>query len=213
MHYPVFVSTKLINGIKEFNQSISHDYHDLYLSLRAYQTPDALFIGCSDSRVLPNILSQSEPGDLFVVRNVGNIIPVADKNGIAVGDESEASAIEYGLSTLKIDDIVVCGHSGCGAMNALLKGREKILTPNLQSWLRHADGAFSFKERLKFSANLSEADKLSQANVLLQLENIKTYPIVQEMQKKSNIRFHAWWFDIKSVKVFSYNHESNQFEV
>lgn len=105
-------------------------------------------------------------------------------NRMAVGDESEASAIEYGLGPLKIDDIVVCGHSGCGAMHALLKGRDTIAAPNLRSWLRHADRAFSFKEKLKFSGDLSDADKLSQANVLLQLENIKTYPIVQEMQKK-----------------------------
>jgi len=207
------MSSKLINGIKEFNQITSHDYHELYATLKNHQTPDALFIGCSDSRVLPNILSQSEPGELFVVRNVGNIIPIADKNGLAVGDESEASAIEYGLATLKIDDIVVCGHSGCGAMHALIKGREIIEAPNLRSWLRHADDAFFYKEKLNFSGDLSDADKLSQANVLLQLENIKTYPIVKEMQKKSNIRFHAWWFDIKMVKVFSYNEESNQFEI
>lgn len=207
------MSEKLINGIKEFNQKISHDYHELYSVLKSHQTPDALFIGCSDSRVLPNILSQSEPGELFVVRNVGNIIPIADKNGISMGDESEASAIEYGLGNLKIDDIVVCGHSGCGAMNALLKGRNNITAPNLQSWLRHADNAFSFKEKLQFPEGLPEADQLSQANVLLQLENIKTYPIVKEMQKTNNLRFHAWWFDLKMVKVFSYNQANNQFEI
>lgn len=207
------MSEKLIKGIKEFNQSVSHDYHELYSQLSAQQYPDALFIGCSDSRVLPNILSQSEPGELFVVRNVGNIIPVSDLQGIAVGDESEASAIEYALGSLKIDDIVVCGHSGCGAMNALIKGREKILTPNLKSWLRHADGAFTYKEKLKFSDELSDADRLSQANVLLQLDNIKSYPILKEISKNQTIRFHAWWFDLKLVKVFSYNQKSNQFEI
>lgn len=206
------MSLKLITGIREFNQLVSHDYHDLYSKLTT-QAPDALFIGCSDSRVLPNILSQSEPGELFVVRNVGNIIPVSDLNGIAFGDESEAAAIEYGLNTLHIDDIVVCGHSNCGAMNALLKGRDKIQSPNLRSWLRHADKSFVFKEQLKFPEGLSEADRLSQANVLLQLENIKTYPIVQEMLKKSNIKFHAWWFDLKLVKVLTYNQEENQFEI
>lgn len=207
------MSEKLIKGIKEFNQSVSHDYHELYSQLSAQQYPDALFIGCSDSRVLPNILSQSEPGELFVVRNVGNIIPVSDLQGIAVGDESEASAIEYALGSLKIDDIVVCGHSGCGAMNALIKGREKILTPNLKSWLRHADGAFTYKEKLKFNDELSDADRLSQANVLLQLDNIKSYPILKEISKNQTIRFHAWWFDLKLVKVFSYNQKSNQFEI
>lgn len=207
------MSEKLIKGIKEFNQIVSHEYHDLYSQIQAHQTPDALFIGCSDSRVLPNILSQSEPGELFVIRNVGNIIPISDLKGMTLGDESEASAIEYGLGSLKIDDIVVCGHSGCGAMNALLKGRDKLQSPNLASWLRHADSAFTLKEKLIFDHDLPEVDRLSQANVLVQLENIKTYPIVKELSKKSTIRFHAWWFDLKSVKVFTYCHESNRFKV
>jgi carbonic anhydrase len=207
------MSKKLIDGIMEFNLQVRLEYQDLYSELRVQQTPDALFFGCSDSRVLPNILSQSEPGELFVVRNVGNIVPVADKNGISVGDESEASAIEYGLGHLKIDDIIVCGHSSCGAMNALLSGRENIHSPNLKSWLRHADGAFKFKEKLKFPKDLPEVDRLSQANVLLQLEHIKTYPAVKEMMQKSNIRFHAWWFDLSSVKVFCYNPQTSRFEI
>ena len=204
------MSQKLIDGIKEFNQQTSIDYRELYSKLST-QKPDALFFGCSDSRVLPNILSQSEPGELFVVRNVGNIVPKADERGHARGDESEASAIEYGLEHLKIDDIIVCGHSGCGAMKALHGGREKVEAINLKNWLRHADEAFSFKTKLKFNDSLSEIDRLSQANVLLQLENIKTYPIVQEMMRRSNIKFHAWWFDISEVKVYCFDEYSRSF--
>jgi carbonic anhydrase len=207
------LSEYLLRGVRDFNHQVSHDYHDLFAKLLAKQVPDALFIGCSDSRVLPNILSQSEPGELFVVRNVGNIIPISDNNGIASGDESEASAIEYGLGTLKIDDLVVCGHSSCGAMNALLHGRENIQAPNLRSWLRHADGALKNVERLNFSKDFSPADQLSQANVLHQLENIKTYPIVQDLLMRSKLKLHAWWFDLTSVKVYSYNPEVKQFEV
>ncbi len=204
------MSQKLLDGIREFNQKESKDYIDLYESLST-QKPDALFFGCSDSRVLPNILSSSEPGELFVVRNVGNIIPKADRNGQAKGDESEASAVEYGLEHLKIDDIVVCGHSSCGAMKALLQGREKVTAINLKNWLRHADEAFEYKNKLKYKNQLSEVDRLSQANVLLQLENIKTYPIVQEMMKVSQIKFHAWWFDLVEVKVYVYNEELKSF--
>ena len=206
------MSQKLINGIKEFNKLISKDYSQLYSTLST-QKPDALFFGCSDSRVLPNILSQSEPGELFVVRNVGNIIPRADERGVAKGDESEASAIEYGLEHLKIDDIIVCGHSGCGAMNALHTGREKVHAINLRNWLRHADEAIHFKSKLNFREALSEVDRLSQANVLLQLENIKTYPIVKEMLAKSNIKFHAWWFDLSEVKVYCFNEQTQSFEL
>ena len=206
------MSEKLINGIKEFNQLISQDYQKIYSTL-SHQKPDALFFGCSDSRVIPNILSQSEPGELFVVRNVGNIIPKSDESGLARGDESEASAIEYGLEHLNIDDIIVCGHSGCGAMKALHGGREKVDAINLKNWLRHADEAFSFKAKLKFNDDLSEVDRLSQANVLLQLENIKTYPIVQRMMKNSNIKFHAWWFDLSEIKVYCFSDESLRFEL
>jgi carbonic anhydrase len=207
------MSEKLLAGIREFNQKHSEDYKSLYKLLKEGQNPDAIFIGCSDSRVLPNILSQAAPGELFVVRNVGNIIPLSDKFGIAQGDESEASALEYGLEHLSINDIVVCGHSGCGAMKALLHGRHNIVEPNLKNWLRHADEAPNFIQKITFESEINEIDKLSQANVLLQLENIKTYPIVKDLMTKKEITFHAWWFDLEKVKVLGFNFSQSKFEI
>jgi carbonic anhydrase len=207
------MSEILYKKIREFNKSSSQEYQEIFKQLSAGQKPDAIFIGCSDSRVMPSLFSKSDPGELFMVRNVGNLIPKADPNGVAQGDESEGAAIEYALEHLLVDDIVICGHSSCGAMAALLKGKEKIHAPNLKRWLRHADEASSFYSQLEFETHLCETDKLSQANVLLQLENIKTYPIIKEKLKTINLKLHAWWIDIETSKVYTYDSNSKQFKL
>src|SRR3984885_10816693 len=118
---------KLVNGIVEFRKNLLPEYRQKFAKLAVEQKPDALFICCSDSRVAPNVFASTNPGDLFVIRNVGNIIPpCAGSDGHSVADESEAAAIEFAIKNLNVSDIIVCGHSECGAMQALIKGREKI---------------------------------------------------------------------------------------
>src|SRR5712692_11162570 len=117
---------KLVQGIVEFRRSRRPDYAETFSRLALRQKPDALYIACSDSRVAINVFASTEPGDLFVVRNPGNIVSPAAPNGLSVADESEAAAIEFAVGQLAVRDIIVCGHSSCGAMSALLQGREIV---------------------------------------------------------------------------------------
>src|SRR3954463_6334170 len=114
---------KLIEGIVEFRRKVRPEYRETFARLALGQAPDTLFIACSDSRVVPNTFASADPGDLFVIRNVGNLIAPAGEDGLSQSDESEAAAIEFALETLNASDIIVCGHSECGAMQAVLHGR------------------------------------------------------------------------------------------
>jgi len=205
------MSIRLINLAKKFNISGRQKYLELFEKLPEKQKPDAIFIGCSDSRVMPSFFSYDVPGELLMVRNIGNMVPPAGSNGVALGDESEAAALEYGLNNLAIDDIIVCGHSNCGAMEAIYEGREKISDINLKNWLRHGDTFNNSIETLKQPAILPNIDKLSQLNVLIQLENLKTYPIVKSKLKDNKLKLHAWWFDVKKAILYSYDRESRSF--
>src|ERR1700758_590817 len=130
---------KLIMGIVEFRERMLPKYAQRFHELALKQTPDALFITCSDSRVVPDLLASTHPGDLFTMRNVGNLIPPATAEGVSTGDLSEAGAIEYAVLVLKVANIVVCGHSECGAMKAVYSRTAKLKSPNLDKWLCHAN--------------------------------------------------------------------------
>lgn len=205
---------KLINGIIEFRNNVQKDYREAFGKLAIGQSPDTLFIACSDSRVVPNTFASTNPGDLFVLRNVGNMIPPSDKNGVSKSDESEAAAIEFAVANLNVSYIVVCGHSECGAMRALLGNRENVPAPNLKSWLRHGDPAMlQFKAGVKLDPNLAEHNQLSQLNVLLQIENIKTYPDVKRRIQDGTLSVHGWWFDIAYADVYAYDEKQKQFVI
>ena len=203
---------KLIKGIIDFRNTKLNDYLPIYEKLVKGQTPDSLFIACSDSRVAANAFASTDPGDLFVVRNVGNCIPCCNDHGVSTADESEAAAIEFALANLNVKNIIVCGHSECGAINALINGREKVPFPNLKSWLRHADKAILPENLNLITKGPNEIhNKISQVNVLVQLENLKSYPIVKEKLARGEIELHGWWFDLASVSVYYYNQYQKEF--
>ncbi len=196
---------KLIKGIVEFRRNTQASYREAFGRLATGQFPDTLFIACSDSRVVPNTFASTDPGDLFVVRNVGNLIPSCDLHGVSTSDESEAAAIEFAIQNLAVKNIIVCGHSECGAMRALIRGRRLVKLPNLRNWLRHGELALDLlKGGRAPDLSLSESNQLSQLNTLLQIENIKTYPIVQKRIEEGTLAVHAWWFDIAKADVFAY---------
>lgn len=203
---------KLINGIIEFRQKVQKSYIESFGKLAVGQSPDTLFIACSDSRVVPNTFASTNPGDLFVLRNVGNMVPPCDEHGLSVSDESEAAAIEYATSTLNISHIVVCGHSECGAMRALVMNRNTLSSPNLRSWLRHGDSALSqFKQGIVLDPSISDHNQVSQLNVLLQMENIKSYPAVRERIEQGTLTVHGWWFDIAKADVYGFDDQKRRF--
>src|SRR3990172_9606503 len=197
---------KLIRGIVDFRKNVRPGVKDTFARLALGQRPDTLFIACSDSRVVPNLFASSDPGDLFVVRNVGNLIPSCGPGGSAAED-SEAAAVDFGLQALPLTDIIVCGHSECGAMMALARGRDGLESPFLKNWLRHGDGSLRRLESggTGTDAHLERHNRLSRANVLEQIEHLKTYPLVRERMEAGRLRLHGWWFDIKEADVYEYD--------
>jgi carbonic anhydrase len=203
---------KLIRGLLDFQLNARPGYRDVFAKLANGQSPDCLFISCADSRIVPNLLVATDPGDLFVVRNVGNLVPPSDANGHSTGDQSEPAALEFSLRHLAVEDIVVCGHSSCGAMKAVLAGGVGPETPNLGQWLTHGQAALStLRAGSTVGEGLPEHDRLSQLNVLQQLEHIKTYPIVKERLEAGTLRLHGWWFDIAQAQVHAWRPSLGRF--
>lgn len=202
---------KLIDGIIDFRKHRLNEYREKFSKLALGQTPDTLFIACSDSRVVPNLFASTDPGDLFVIRNVGNLIPPCNSDGHSKGDESEWAAIEFAILQLRVSHIIVCGHSECGAIQAIQNGRHNIVGEHLKSWLESGEKATTLVPHIHFSDTLAEHNKISQANVLLQLQHLKTYPLIEEKMNAGNLSLHGWWFDIGSGNVSEFDEETKQF--
>jgi carbonic anhydrase len=200
---------KLIQGIVDFRKSLTEESRALFAKLALGQKPDALFIVCSDSRVAPNFFASTNPGDLFVLRNVGNLIPPATSE---THDNCALAAIEFALYSLNVSDIILCGHSECGAMHALNQGIDSLCCPHLKSWLKYGEKSLErVKEGFTINPSLSEQNQISQVNVLQQLEHIASYPFVQERLAKKKLRLHGWWFDIAKADVYCYEATQNQY--
>jgi carbonic anhydrase len=203
---------KLVKGILEFRRNCLADYRERFAHLKAGQTPDSLFIGCSDSRVMPNVFASTNPGDLFVVRNVGNLVPPHSEY---IRNYSVPAAIEFSLTQLPTNDIIVCGHSECGAMRSALAGVEKVEPENLKAWLENIhcpdENTAAIYDRVISHPSLSPDNRLSQINVLRQIEHLKTYPIVQEKIKTQGLEIHGWYFDIATGDVYAFDKEVGRF--
>ena len=203
---------KLIRGIAEFRRNLRPGYRETFARLALGQSPDTLFIACSDSRVVPNLFASADPGDLFVIRNVGNLIAPAGESGRSESDESEAAAVEFALGKLPVTDIIVCGHSECGAMQAILEGRQKVAHAHLRSWLRHGEESLRRLEKGEApDPSLSRANQLSQLNVLAQMEHLKSYPDVQSRLIRGALRVHGWWFELRQADVYAFEKEQGRF--
>ena len=204
---------RLIEGVHRFQREQFGQYRALFKKLsRQGQRPETLFITCSDSRVLAELITQSRPGDLFVVKNVGNIVPSATVSG---DTNSTAAAIEFAVQTLQVGDIVVCGHSQCGAVAALMAGNSNLQAmPHLCRWLELAAPVRRIIEK-EYPHLTGEAERLRAAeeeNTLFALENLQTYPCVQARLADGSLHVHAWFFNIATAELYAYDPESKQFE-
>ena len=203
-----------MRGIVSFRERMLPKYANRFRRLAAGQTPDTLLIACSDSRVVPSLVTSARPGDLFIVRNVGNLIPPAAHDGVLADDVSEASAIEYAVLVLKVAHIIVCGHSECGAMKAVMAHHEMCETPNLNKWLQHAHATTIRLERERMrDTGLSPHDRGSQINVMVQLEHLASYHIVRERVAAGTLQLHGWWFDVATGSMHAYDSLQNSFEL
>lgn len=188
---------RVISGIARFQDEVFPQNRELFEGLASGQRPEALFITCSDSRIDPCMLTQTKPGDIFICRNAGNIVPAY---GEVIGGVS--ATIEYAVLVLGVKDIIICGHSDCGAMRALLNPKSVAHLPAVSGWLRYGESArFAVEEN---HSHLSGADLLNamiEQNVLAQLDNLRTHPAVSARLAKGQLNLHGWVYDIGSGEV------------
>lgn len=197
----------LIDGIFQFQNNEVKPKLKYYNDLAKGQSPKALFITCSDSRINPHLLTQTKPGELFVLRNAGNIVPA---HGTSAG--GEAGTIEYAISALGINNIIICGHSHCGAMKGLLHPESLTDLPAVSDWIKHAEAT---RHVLKHKCNHLNDDTLvteaAKENVLVQLNNLRTLPAVSARLATGKIQLHGWVYMIESGEVMSYDDRQTQF--
>lgn len=203
---------KLIRGLVQFREHELPKRRELFEELGKGQSPDTLFLTCADSRIDPNLLVSGEPGDLFQVRTVGNLIAPSASDGGALGDVSEGAAVEYALLALGVRDLVICGHSRCGAMSAIVDRLEVPGAPNLTEWLSHGAPSLDRVRRARnIDRSLPLAEQLSQVNVLQQLDHLRTYPVVRAREESGEIRLHGWWFDVGTGNTHIFDVERGGF--
>jgi carbonic anhydrase len=198
----------LVKGVHRFQREVVETRRAWFAQLAEGQTPEALFITCSDSRINPNLLTQTDPGELFLVRNAGNIIPSSGS-----GASGELGTIEFAVQGLGIEHVIVCGHSDCGAMKALLDPSLTERMPAMRAWLGHAELTKRvLEENYKGRSPEEMIDIAIQENVLCQIENLRTHPAIAARLRAGRINLHAWVYDVGSGEVFSYDADENQFK-
>lgn len=200
---------KLVAGVHRFRADYFKKRQELFEKLSTEgQRPDTLFITCSDSRVVPNIITSSAPGDLFIVRNVGNIVPSVH-NKLHGG---VSAAIEYAVQVLEVSTIVVCGHTQCGAMGAIVHPERMTHLPFVSKWLREASNIPKIlEERYGALDPEQRLNAATQENVLTQLENLRTFDFVAERLDRGALNLAGWVFKIATGEVFEYDPASEQF--
>jgi carbonic anhydrase len=203
---------KLLQGIAAFRAQRRPEQVAFFAEAALKHAPDAMMIACGDSRVVPNVFASADPGDLFVLRNVGNLVP-PHQEGEALSDSQVGAAIEQAVVRLKVRDVIVCGHSSCGAMAGLLESPERLgaEAPHLCDWLSHARPALEAGSFAGDFSGLPPHDALSQRNVLLQLKHLMSYPFVAAAVAGGRLRLHGWWFDIATADVFAWREAQGRF--
>ncbi|WP_260513331.1 carbonic anhydrase [Serratia fonticola] len=182
---------EVIDGFLKFQREAFVERTELFKRLATSQNPRTLFISCSDSRLVPELITQREPGDLFVIRNAGNIVP-------SFGPEpgGVSASVEYAVAALGVEDIVICGHSDCGAMTAIATCKCLDHMPTVANWLRYADAAKAVNQANEHASERDRINSMVRENVIAQLTNLKTHPSVALALDRGNLRLHGWIYDI-----------------
>ena len=188
-------------GVVKFRRDIYPGKAELFEQLATGQSPEALFITCSDSRIETAMLTQTDPGELFICRNAGNIVPPHSNETGAM-----TASIEFAIGALKIPHIVICGHTECGAMKGAMNRAALTTLPHVREWLGYSQGAVDIVDAL--GAGLDAEGKmrmLLEQNVILQLQHLKTHPVVAVALAQKAVQLHGWVYDIKTGEVSAYD--------
>jgi carbonic anhydrase len=198
---------RLIEGHKRFLADVFPSKKSHFHLLAEGQSPQWLFITCSDSRVLPDMILGTEPGDLFISRSIGNVVPVTSQDVDGV-----TATIEYAVEVLKVPHIIICGHSDCGAMKAALDHKSLENLPKARRWLEHVEVAFSFRQPLNpADGDSAELASLIRGNVVAQLMNLRAQPPVRGAVAEGRLQVHGWYYDILTGRIECYDEELKSF--
>lgn len=202
----------LIEGAVAFRQNDFETHEELFRNLSGKQNPHTLFIGCSDSRVVPNMITTTNPGELFIIRNIANIVPPYQKSDNFL---AAISAIEFAVEALEVENIIICGHSNCGGCAALYKDDlyfNKL--PHTRKWL---ELAIPVKEKVRKQlpdCNPEMREWMTeQMNIVEQINHLLTYPFIAEKYKNGTLTINGWYYIIETGEIFNYNHEKGYFEL
>lgn len=194
---------KLLGGISRFQKHVYPEHQELFEKLAMGQRPDALFITCADSRIDPCLLTQTKPGELFICRVIGNVVPPYPD---AIGGVS--ATIEYAVGVLRVPEVIICGHTDCGVMRGALNPDALEAFPNVTAWLRYAKVDHREPEPTpEFLLTLTEN------NVVAQLKNLTSHPTVADRLQQGDLALHGWVYHIGPGTVTVYNEASGSFEI
>jgi len=197
---------EMVQGFQRFSREVFPTQAALFKKLATTHQPTALFIGCSDARVVPELITQTDPGELFVIRTAGNLVPPYTQGADGVG-----ASIEYAIAVLGVTDVIVCGHSACGAMTALASGSDLTGLPAVATWLHHADASRARTDAGGHPAGPERVAALVKDNVLAQLANLRTHPSVAKALVQRKVTLHGWVYDIGSGSAEMLDPDSGRF--
>ncbi|HEX7816303.1 carbonic anhydrase [Dyella sp.] len=198
---------RLIQGFDTFRRDVFPQQRELFKRLADKQNPHTLFITCADSRVMPEMIFSAQPGELFVYRNIGNIVPPYAQHVSGV-----VAAIEYAVKVLRVAHIVICGHSDCGAMKALMNPAALQDKPSVEAWLKHADVArYVVAEHGATMTDSETLRRLTEENVVGQLEHLRTLPSVAAAIATGSLNIHGWIYDIEHADISAFDANEGRF--
>ena len=198
---------RLIEGHKKFLAEVFPARKSHFHLLAEGQTPEWLFITCADSRVLPDLILGTAPGDLFISRSIGNVVPITSQDVDGV-----TATIEYAVEVLKVRHAIVCGHSDCGALKAALNLKSLENLPKARRWLDHVQAAFAYRQPLNpADGESAELASLIRGNVVAQLANLRAQPAVELALAKGRLAAHGWYYDILTGRIEEYDEKLEKF--
>lgn len=197
---------KIINGVKNFKKNIFPRRKKFYKDLMKGQQPEVLFITCSDSRIDPNLITQTDPGEMFVVRNAGNIVPPENEN-----DYGMTASIEFALDSLGVKNIVICGHTGCGAVKGATDLTALTNLPNVKKWVEKIALEGDIGTSKGFIDEERKINEATKENVLLQIKNLKTHKFVRKKFDTGGLTIYGWIYDIEFGTIEVFDEKTNEF--
>ena len=198
---------RLLRGLKRFQERVYPKHRELFEKLALQQRPEVLFITCADSRIDPCLLTQTKPGELFICRVIGNIVPRYPE---AIGGVS--ATIEYAVGVLGVKDLVVCGHTDCGVMKGVLNPEALKALPSVTMWLKHAKRARLAAKREQKARDRTELLlDLTEKNVVEQLKNLRTHPVVAARLEEGTLKVHGWVYHIGPGTVTTWDEDAKSF--